>query len=114
MYNSFSYHLGPAGIMLSNSANSVGCSVVPGGIGNTDLQIATIEALNPNFYIGTPSFLKIILDNINKKRIDTSIIKNALVGAEPFPKELRNYLKENYNIWSRSLWTSSFKKMCKG
>ena len=98
VYNTFSYHLGPAGIMLGNSANSLGCSVIPGGIGNTDLQIATIEALNPNFYIGTPSFLKIILDKINKKGIDTSSIKNALVGAEPFPKELRNYLKENYNI----------------
>ena len=63
VYNTFSYHLGPAGIMIGNSAINFGCSVLPGGVGNTDLQIETIRAIKPSFYVGTPSFLKIILDN---------------------------------------------------
>ena len=62
VYNTFSYHLGPAGIMIGNSAINFGCSVLPGGVGNTDLQIETIRAVKPSFYVGTPSFLKIILD----------------------------------------------------
>ncbi len=98
VYNTFSYHLGPAGIMLSNSAISLGCTVVPAGIGNTDLQIDTISFVKPDFYIGTPSFLKIILDKIDKKNIDISFFKNALVGAEPFPTQLRKYFKDKYNI----------------
>ena len=52
VYNTFSYHLGPAGIMLGNSVIAFGCTVVPGGIGNTDLQIETIRTLKPDFYIG--------------------------------------------------------------
>ena len=83
--------------MIGNSANSIGCSVVPGGIGNTDLQIETITSLKPDFYIGTPSFLKIILDKINENKINL-LLKNALVGAEPFPTELRKYFKEKYKL----------------
>ena len=98
VYNTFSYHLGPAGIMIGNSAINFGCSVLAGGIGNTDLQIETIRAVKPNFYIGTPSFLKIILDKIADKNIDISFLKNALVGAEPFPNDLRKYFKEKYKI----------------
>ena len=98
VYNTFSYHLGPAGIMIGNSAIELGCAVVPGGIGNSDLQIATISSLRPDFYIGTPSFLKIIMDKMYENKIDYSFLKNALVGAEPFPKELRKYFKERYQI----------------
>ncbi len=98
VYNTFSYHLGPAGIMIGNSAIDIGCSVVAGGTGNTDLQIATIDALKPNFYIGTPSFLKIILDKTIEKNLKSSSIRSALVGAEPFPKNLRDYLEEKHKI----------------
>ena len=59
-YNTFSYHLGPAGIMMHQACNNMGCTVIPGGIGNTELQLETIQNLKPSFYIGTPSFLKII------------------------------------------------------
>jgi phenylacetate-CoA ligase len=98
VYNTFSYHLGPAGIMMGNSAIDIGCSVIPAGVGNTDLQILTIEALNPDFYIGTPSFLKIILDKISLNKMNIPKLKNALVGAEPFPNQLRKYFKDKYKI----------------
>ena len=98
VYNTFSYHLGPAGIMFGNAANHLGCTVIAGGIGNTDLQIATIETLKPNFYLGTPSFLKIILDKTRKNKSDLSCIKNALVGAEAFPEDLRNYFSKEFSI----------------
>ena len=55
-YNTFSYHLGPAGLMMQNLANNIGSTVIPGGTGNTELQIETICNLKPSFYIGTPSF----------------------------------------------------------
>ena len=51
VYNTFSYHLGPAGIMIGNSAINLGCSVLPGGVGNTDLQIETIRAVKPTFML---------------------------------------------------------------
>ena len=97
-YNTFSYHLGPAGIMLGNAVNQLGCPVIPGGIGNTDLQIETIKKLKPSFYLGTPSFLKIILEKIRNKYSSISSFKNALVGAEALPKDLRDYFYSSFGI----------------
>ena len=74
-YNTFSYHLGPAGLMFHQACNDLGCSVIPGGIGNTDLQLETIKNLNPSFYIGTPSFLKILLEKAKENKIDISFFK---------------------------------------
>ncbi len=93
-YNTFSYHLGPAGLMFHNSAQSIGCSVIPGGVGSTELQINTISDLKPNKYIGTPSFLKILLDKSKENNVDISSIKKGLVGAEALPSSLRLELKE--------------------
>ncbi len=97
VYNTFSYHLGPAGIMMGNAAQNLGCTVIAGGIGNTDIQLQTIYNLKPNCYIGTPSFLKILLEKGLQNNLDTSCIKKALVGAEPLPPKLRQYFL-NLNI----------------
>ena len=93
VYNTFSYHLGPAGIMFSNSIKYLGASVIAGGIGNTDIQLETIKNLKPDFYIGTPSFLKILLEKAEDKKINITSIKNGVVGAEPLPNSLRKSLK---------------------
>ena len=68
-YNTFSYHLGPAGLMIHQACNDLGCTVIPGGIGNTDLQVETIKKFKPFFYIGTPSFLKILLEKAKNKKL---------------------------------------------
>ena len=94
VYNTFSYHLGPAGLMMHQAANSLKCSVIPGGIGNTDLQLETIENLCPSFYIGTPSFLKILLEKAKQNNKKISCLNKGLVGAEPLPMSLRNNLSE--------------------
>ena len=51
VYNTFSYHLGPAGLMMHNAANNLGATAIPGGVGNTDLQVETISNLKPSFFI---------------------------------------------------------------
>ena len=62
MHNSFSYHLTPAGSMMETGAQALGCTVFPGGVGNTELQLQAMAELRPHGYIGTPSFLKILLE----------------------------------------------------
>ncbi len=94
VYNTFSYHLGPAGIMFANSARHMGAYVMAGGIGNTDAQLETIQDVSPDFYIGTPSFLKILLEKAKEKKINISSVKKGLVGAEPLPFSLRENLKD--------------------
>jgi len=89
IHNTFSYHLTPAGAMLESAALALGCSVIPAGTGQTELQLQTIADLRPTAYVGTPSFLKILCDRSSETGVDIASIKKALVGAEAFPGALR-------------------------
>jgi phenylacetate-CoA ligase len=90
IHNCFSYHLTPAGAMMETGAQALGCAVIPGGTGQTEQQVAAITALRPTGYVGTPSFLRIILDKGRELGADLSSLKRALVSAEAFPPALRN------------------------
>ncbi|MGD9613984.1 MAG: phenylacetate--CoA ligase family protein [Alphaproteobacteria bacterium] len=89
VHNSFSYHLTPAGAMVESAAQALGCPVIPAGTGQTEQQLRTIADLRPAAYVGTPSFLKILLDRAAAESVDIGSIRNALVGAEAFPMALR-------------------------
>src|SRR6266852_4908684 len=89
VHNTFSYHLTPAGAMAESAAQALGCPVIPAGTGQTEQQLRTIADLQPVAYIGTPSFLKIILDRAAEQGSDVGSLKKALVGAEAFPSALR-------------------------
>ena len=89
VHNTFSYHLTPAGAMLESAAIALGCPVIPAGTGQTEQQLRTIADLKPVAFIGTPSFLKILLDRAAEQGVDVGSLKKALVGAEAFPSVLR-------------------------
>jgi phenylacetate-CoA ligase len=89
VYNTFSYHLTPAGIMMESALRALGCAVVPGGVGNTELQLDAIASIRPNGYVGTPSFLKILVEKAAELGKDISSLKHAFVGAEALPPSLR-------------------------
>ena len=90
IHNSFSYHLTPAGAMVDSGAHALRCSVIPAGVGQTELQVQTITDLSPTAYVGTPSFLKILLEKAAELNIDVSSINKALVGGEALPPSLRS------------------------
>jgi Coenzyme F390 synthetase len=62
---------------------------VPGGVGNTELQLDAIAAIRPTGYVGTPSFLKILIEKGAELGKDISSINKAFVGAEALPPSLR-------------------------
>ncbi|GGF76619.1 phenylacetate--CoA ligase [Azorhizobium oxalatiphilum] len=84
VHNCFSYHLTPAGSMVESGAHALGCAVVPGGVGQTDLQLRAIADIRPNGYGGTPSFLKILLDRAREEGTDISSLTKALVSGEAY------------------------------
>ena len=94
VHNSFSYHFTPAGSMMETGAHRVGCAVFAAGVGQTEMQVQAIAELKPAGYIGTPSFLKIILDKAHELGTDVSSMRKALVGGEAFPAPLRDWLHE--------------------
>lgn len=65
--NTFSYHLSPAGFMFDGALRSLGATVIPAGTGNTELQIQVMKDLGVTGYVGTPSFLTILLDTAEEK-----------------------------------------------
>src|SRR6516225_2919924 len=93
VHNSFSYHLTPAGAMVESGAEALGCPVIPAGVGQTEQQLRTIADLKPVGYVGTPSFLKVLLDRAASEGGDVSSLKKALVGAEALPSALRAELR---------------------
>lgn len=94
VHNSFSYHLTPAGSMMESGALAIGCTVIPAGVGQTELQLQAIHDLKPSAYIGTPSFLRILLEKAVEAKADVSSIKRAVVSAEALPPSLRQWFAE--------------------
>jgi phenylacetate-CoA ligase len=94
VHNCFSYHLTPGAFILEAGAHALGCAVIPGGVGNTEAQLDAIAQLKPTAYVGTPDFLKILLDAAAKAGKDASSIKRGLVSGAALPASLRKELAE--------------------
>ncbi len=95
LQNCFSYHFTPAAFMVESAAARIGCAVIPAGIGQTEMQVQAMAELRPDAYIGTPSFLKIILEKALDMGADISSVQRAIVGAEALPPSLRKWLQEH-------------------
>ncbi|HEB95185.1 MAG TPA: phenylacetate--CoA ligase family protein [Sedimenticola thiotaurini] len=89
IHNCFSYHLTPAGAMIDSGGHALGCTLIPAGVGQTELQVQTIADLRPNGYVGTPSFLKIILEKADELGTGIGSLTRALVSGEALPPSLR-------------------------
>ncbi len=91
IHNSFSYHFVPAGSMMETGANALGCSVFAAGTGQTEQQVQAMAELKPAGYIGTPSFLKIILEKALEMNVSLPSVTKAMFGGEAFPPSLRDW-----------------------
>ncbi len=92
IHNCFSYHFTPAGSMLETAAHALGCAVFPGGVGQTEQQVQAMADLKPDGYVGTPSFLRIILDKADEQGVVLPSLRRALVSGEAFLPPLRDAL----------------------
>ena len=90
--NCFAYHLTPGGFMMEAGAQALGCAVIPAGTGNTEQQLEAILQFRPGGYVGTPDFLKVLLDAAAKAGKDASSIRRGLVSGAALPGSLRQEL----------------------
>jgi len=90
--NCYSYHLTPAGSMFETGLHHLGCAVIPGGVGQTELQARVIADLRPSGYVGTPSFLKLILEKCDELALDAGSLERALVSGEAFMPAVRSFV----------------------
>ncbi len=89
---SASYHLTPLGFMLDDGARAVGAVTIPGGVGQTELQIKVASWLRATAYTGTPSFLLTLLQKARETGVPLPI-EVAFVIAEMLPESLRGELE---------------------
>jgi phenylacetate-CoA ligase len=94
VHNCFSYHMTPGAWLMESGAFALGCTVFPGGTGNTEQQLQAMLHLRPDAYAGTPSFLRILLEKAAEGAITLPHLKKALVSGEAFPPSLRDWLGE--------------------
>ena len=97
--NALSYHMTPGGFILDEGARALGCTVFPGGVGQTEAQVAAVAPLRPVGYTGTPDFLKVILDHAAESGADVSSITKALVsGGALFPSLRAEYAERGVAV----------------
>ena len=92
VHNSFSYHMTPGAWILEAGATALGCTVFPAGVGQTEQQVAAMADLQPNGYVGTPSFLRILLEKADELGIKLPSLTKALVSGEAFLPPVRDAL----------------------
>ena len=93
IHNCFSYHFVPAGSMMETGAHALGCTVFAGGTGQTEQQVQAMAELRPAGYIGTPSFLKIIVEKAAEMGVALPSVRKAMFGGEAFPPSLRDWFQ---------------------
>ncbi len=91
IHNCFSYHFVPAGSMMESGAHALGCTVFAGGTGQTEQQVQAMAQLRPAGYIGTPSFLKIIVEKAIEMGVALPSVTKAMFGGEAYPPSLRDW-----------------------
>lgn len=91
VHNAFSYHMTPGAFIMESGAHAVGCTVFPAGTGQTEQQLEAIAELKPQAYLGTPSFLRILVEKAEEVGTDISSMSHGLVGGEAFPPSLRDW-----------------------
>ena len=93
--NCFGYHLSPAGAMFDEACRAIGAVVVPGGVGNVEVQAQVVAGLAVTAFIGLPSYLAALVERYDAAGLaaDDWRLDKALVTAEPLPDPLRAELR---------------------
>ena len=98
-HTALSYHMTPGGFILDEGLRALGCTVFPAGIGNTEMQVEAASALQPVAYVGTPDYLKVILDKAEELGTDLSCFKKAVVsGGALFPSMREEYQERGVSV----------------
>lgn len=105
--NTFMYHFSPAGLMFDEALLRIGCTVIPAGVGNTELQAQVMKELSVTGYVGTPSFLMSILEKAKELGLTAGsglALQVALVAAEMLPESLRATLRDEFGVQVRQAY----------
>ncbi|MGQ9646539.1 MAG: phenylacetate--CoA ligase family protein [Thermodesulfobacteriota bacterium] len=99
--NTFSYHMVPAGLGVDQALRLLGATVIPAGVGLTDLQVKIMKELKVTGYVGTPSFLMTLIKRAEEMGLEFRrefSLQYAVCSAEILPPSMRRSFEEDYGL----------------
>lgn len=99
--NTGSYHMVSAGITMDEACTQLGATVIPAGVGNTELKARIMKDTKVTAIISTASFLMTLIKNVEEQGLDFRAnfpVRKVLVGGEMVPNDLRRVLEEDYGV----------------
>jgi len=105
--NTFNYQMWPFAFMLDDSLKMLGCTTIPAGAGNTQMQVQIMHHLRVTGYVGTPSFLMSIAERAEGMGFDLKkdfSLDIGFVGAEMLPESLRERLEKSFGMTIRQCY----------
>ncbi|MDD5487296.1 MAG: AMP-binding protein [Dehalococcoidales bacterium] len=99
--NSFTYHLSPAGMLMHEGLRNCGATVVVAGTGNIEIQLRAMKQLKVNGFLGTPSFLMMLIKKAEENGEDfrkNYHLEKAWFTGEPLAPSLRLVFEDDYGI----------------
>ncbi len=95
------YHMVPAGLCLTDALDVMGCTVVPAGVGQTDLQVKVMHDLRVSAIFAFPSFTMSLLKRAEEMgynfRRDFNL-KYCSGGGERHIQVLRKVFENDYGL----------------
>lgn len=106
VHNTFSYHLTPGAWIFDSGARSIGCSVIPAGNAQLEQQITAIFQYGATAYVGTPDFLKTLLEACQAADRGPVPIKKAVVSGGALTPGLREFFEKS-NVSVRQCYATA-------
>lgn len=97
----WSYHLVPAGLLIDKALRQIGATVVPMGVGNTELQVQVMNHLKVTGFFGATGFFMNVIEKAEEMGYDICKDLNlrlACIGGEMGGGPIRKLVEGKYGI----------------
>jgi phenylacetate-CoA ligase len=108
--NSWMYNLVPAGLMIDETLRRAGVTVIPMGVGNTELQVQVMHQLKVTGFIGTTSFFMNVINKAEEMGFDVRKdfnLRLAIIGGEMGGGPIRKIVEEKYGIATGDMYATA-------
>ncbi|MBM3182778.1 MAG: phenylacetate--CoA ligase [Chloroflexi bacterium] len=105
--NTWAYHLVPAGHMFDEALRRAGVTVIPMGVGNTELQVQVMHHLKVTGFFGSTGFFMNIITKAEEMGFDIRKdfnLRLVCIGGEMGGGPIRKLVEEKYGIVTRDAY----------